>query len=266
MADTKETTIKVECSICRTTVPHSDVGFLIGRGGMGVKKCISNAWRLYEKFQSSDKKVDEDKPTLRIVFQPQRQTDEPQFPEVWVEVYSESKTMRGLASLTVKKNVETYVQKKDTSSYSFVIEYPHNLIGHFIGKGWKNAKNIASSVIYEDGGICEEDVATANTARLNVSPNPHRPNPQFDNIKTTKGIIDFVQNRSETCFTGWPPEENDEFEQYIMVTVSFNRNAEPFNDRVTYINKLKDSIMDSVKEIKEKNDDEMDEITEYLGL
>jgi len=251
-----------EETLCfKTNVPNGEISALIGKGGSGVKKCISNSWRMYEKFQSSDKKVEEEKPTLRIFFK--KGDDSDTETNVSVDIISHSNTMQKLAYLSIKKHVGEYVNKKDLASHSFVVEYPHNLIGHFIGKGWKNAQTIVSS-------ICEnidvDDVETARTGRLNVSPNPQRPYPQFDNIKTTRELLDFVSKRPGTCFNGWPPEESDEFTQYIMITVSFHRNAKPFKDRSAYIEKIQEAITESVQEIKSKNDDEMDEINEHMGF
>ena len=49
------------------TVGPSDIGLIIGKGASGLKRVISGSWTMYERLQSSDRKVDEEKPKLRIV-------------------------------------------------------------------------------------------------------------------------------------------------------------------------------------------------------
>jgi hypothetical protein len=259
----------VQSRVFWTTVPPGEIGGLIGRKGCGVKKCIANSWRMYEKFQSSDKKIEEEKPTLRIVFQNGTEDDPT---NVAVEIFSESETMLSLASLSVNKHTTEHGNNKRLSSYSIVVEYPHNLIGTFIGKGFKNVNKILSTAIFgvdenaNETLIDEEDVETAQTARMNVYPNSRRPYPQFDNIKTTKDLMAFVKQRPETSFLGWPPEETDEFTEYIMITISFHRDAKPFKDREVYIEQIRGAINDSVQDIKSRNDEEMDEINGHLGF
>ena len=79
-----------------TFVHPSDVGALIGKGASGAKKCISGAWKMYEKLQSSKNPVKENKPTLRIIFHPLKEEQEnPQYPElVWIEIQSESEALK----------------------------------------------------------------------------------------------------------------------------------------------------------------------------
>ena len=73
-------------------VHPNDVGALIGKGASGAKKCISAAWKMYEKLQSSKNPVQENKPTLKIIFHPLKgEQENTQYPEqAWVEIQSDS--------------------------------------------------------------------------------------------------------------------------------------------------------------------------------
>ena len=115
-------------------VHPNDVGALIGKGASGAKKCISDAWKMYDKLQSSKNSVTEDKPTLRIVFHPMREEQEdPQYPEqVWMEIKSESETMLKLARLSVKKHIADFINKKSLGYQEFIIDIPHRLLGKLI--------------------------------------------------------------------------------------------------------------------------------------
>ena len=254
-----------------TIVNPSEMGGLIGKGASGIKLCISNTWRLYDKLQNSENKVIEEKPTLRIVF---RDGDESSNnlntgEEVWVDIISNSETMLELGKLSVKKHIIQFMKYKEKNnkrkslmSHSFVIDFPNMLIGRLIGKQGNNLKQIINQVIYENKQIQinEEDVATAKTARLKVD------DKIFTQMKTIQEIIDYVNDHQNTNFIGWPPQIDDEYTDYILITLSFNRNANPFKNKPEYIERIQSILTENIQEIKNHHEDEMNEINECLGF
>ena len=103
------------------------------------------------------------------------------------------------------------------------------------------------------------DVPTAQTARLRIN------ELKFDEKGDSKKLIAQVEARSNRSFLGWPPSDDDAYEEHISITVSFKRDCKPFNDIQLYRERLSSVICDRVQNIKDQDEDEMDEINECLG-
>ena len=71
----------------------------------GLKRVISGAWTMYERLQESEKRVEEEKPKLRIVL---KDHDE----GIRVEIVSESETMQKLAQKALDKSIEFMAKKR----------------------------------------------------------------------------------------------------------------------------------------------------------
>jgi hypothetical protein len=110
--------------------------------------------------------------------------------------------------------------------------------------------------------IHRDDVETARTARLRVS----QLGVGKDEKGCSKNIIDFVDQRSNRSFLGWPPSEDDKYEQYITLTLTFDRNAKSFTDQSLFIERLSGVINERVQQIMNQDEEQMDEINECLGF
>tara|TARA_Y100001970_G_C14149957_1_gene812088 strand:+ start:380 stop:1174 length:795 start_codon:yes stop_codon:yes gene_type:complete len=246
-----------------SSIHSRDVGALIGKKASGIKKCISGAWEMYEKLQSSDNPVDEKKPSLKIIYHPLKDEPvNPEYPEqVWVEIISESETMQKIARLSVKKSVKEFLCKKTLDSQEFIIEIPHRLLGKLIGKKAAGLNNILNKAIFEKKKVMidQNDVEIAKTARLRIK------ELKFDEPNCQK-IITYVKQRNNRCFLGWPPEIDDDYTEHISINLSFKRDSKPFNDIQIYLERIRNSIIDRIMEIKEFDNQQMDEINECLGF
>lgn len=242
-------------------VSPKDVGALIGKGAVGAKRCISRTWNMYTKVQSSDKKIEEDNPTLKIVFHPliDEEGDSEYLNQVWVEIFSDSETMRKLAQLSIKKHITEFLSMRTLSSQSYIIDFPHHLLGRLIGKKATGLNRLLKDTIYEGEAtmILREDIVTAQTARLRIE------ELKFDSCQ---GLIDYVGKRNNRIFLGWPPRPDDEYTEHIAITVSFKRDADPFIDLSLYLARLTEIITGRVQDIKYQEAEQMDEINECLGF
>ena len=246
-----------------SVVHPNDVGALIGKGASGAKKCISGAWKMYEKLQSSKNPVKENKPTLRIIFHPLKEEQEnPQYPEqVWIEIQSESEAMKKLSQLSVKKHIADFINQKSLGHQEFIIDIPHRLLGKLIGKKAAGLNRLLNDAVYENKTIMihHDDVETAKTARLRIK------ELEFDEPNSQK-VINYFKARNNRSFLGWPPEPEDDYIEHISITVSFKTDAKPFNDILLYLERLRSVIADRVCQLKEQDDEQMDEINECLGI
>ena len=86
-------------------VSPSDIGLIIGKGASGLKRVISGAWTMYERLQSSDKRVEEEKPKLRILLKEHEGG-------ISVEIVSASITMQKLAAKSLDRSVEFVLKKR----------------------------------------------------------------------------------------------------------------------------------------------------------
>ena len=246
-----------------TSVSPNEVGALIGKGASGAKQCISGAWKMYEKLQASKNPVEEDKPSLKIIFHPLKEeelstewTD-----QVWIEIQSESEAMIKLAQLSVKKHIKNYLAKKSLSPQEFIIDIPHRLLGKLIGKKAAGLNRILKDTVYENKTLMihQNDIETAKTARLRIK------ELEFDE-KTSQKIINYLNERKNRNFLGWAPDPDDDYEEHISITVTFKRDVEPFTDSNLYFERLRSVIIDRIIQIKNQDEEQMDEINECLGI
>ena len=241
------------------SVAGSDIGFIIGKGASGLKRVISGAWTMYERLQESEKRVEEEKPKLRIVL---KDHDE----GISVEIISESETMRKLAQKSLDKSIDFMKKKRlheTLKTENFLVEFPERLLGKLIGKSGANLKRLQNDIIYQEKKIQIDkgDVATAKTARIRVD----SLDAERDEEGKSKNILE-KSKENNTSFLGWPPSPDDDYEHHIKLTLSFKRDANPFKDKSLYMEKFSEAVMERINQIKEEDSDQMDEINECLGF
>ena len=186
------------------SVSPKDIGLIIGKGASGLKRVISGSWTMYERLQSSDKRVDEEKPKLRIVLKDHDGG-------ISVEIISESETMRRLAQKSLDKSVEFMAKKRENENLKteyFLIDFPERLLGKLIGKSGAGLKRLQNDIIYEDKKvqIHKDDVATAKTARIRVDTLDVGP----DEDGKSANIIQKGETPN-TSFLGWSPAPHDDY-------------------------------------------------------
>ena len=102
------------------SVSPKDIGLIIGKGASGLKRVISGAWTMYERLQDSEKRVEEEKPKLRIVLKDHEEG-------IQVEIISESETMQKLAQKSLDKSIEFMAKKRLHDSLKtehYLVEFP----------------------------------------------------------------------------------------------------------------------------------------------
>jgi len=242
-----------------SNVKPTDIGGLIGKGAQGLKKTIKDAWQMYEQVQKSKNKIEEDKPTIRIVL---KETEEE---KVEVEIISPSETMRKLAQLSMDNHLKSFVSTKKLQSYTFVAEMPHHLLGQLIGKKASGLQRLLQDAIYpnergkhqKDNPLIDaSDIDTALTARIRINELK---------FTTVKDLSEFVKKRHNTNFIGWPLEEDDEYTDHISITVTFDPKAKPFKEYEIYQERVRDVVSERLEAIKQTDTDRMDEINQALG-
>lgn len=241
------------------SVSPKDIGLIIGKGASGLKRVISGAWTMYERLQDSEKRVEEEKPKLRIVLKDHEEG-------IQVEIISESETMQKLAQKSLDKSIEFMAKKRLHESLKteyYMVDFPERLLGKLIGKSGQNLKRLQNDIIYEDKKvqIHKDDVNTAKTARIRVDSLGAEP----DEEGKSKDIVEKGREQNST-FLGWPPSPDDDFDHYIKLTISFKRDATPFKEKSLYIERFTKVVMDRISQIKEEDSDQMDEINECLGF
>jgi hypothetical protein len=241
------------------SVFRSDIGLIIGKGASGLKRVISGAWTMYERLQDSDKRVDEEKPKLRIILMDHEEG-------IMVEIISESETMQKLAQKSLDKSIGFIAKKRLHESLKtehFLVEFPERLLGKLIGKGGANLKRLQNDIIYQDKQVQieKDDVSTAKTARIRVESLGAEPD---ENGKS--GNIVEKGSAPNTDFMGWGPSVGEDYEHYIKITLSFKRDAKPFVDKTLYQERFSSVVMKRIDQIREEDSDQMDEINECLGF
>jgi len=242
------------------TVDSSDIGLIIGKKASGLKRVISGAWTMYERLQSSDRKIDEEKPKLRIVLKDHEEG-------IKVEILSESETMQKLAQKSLDRSVEFVMKKRDSvnalKTEFFLIDLPERLLGKLIGRGGAGLKRLQNDIIYQNKKVMinRDDLETAKTARIRVDSLDAKP----DSDGKSKNILEKSKAKN-TTFLGWPPSDDDDYEHHIKLTLSFKRDAEAFKDRDLYIERFTQVVVDRITQIKQEDEDQMDEINECLGF
>lgn len=235
-----------------------DIGKIVGKGAKNLKKIISESWSLYEKIQSSPKRVDEEKPKLKIILKDHENG-------ITAEIISESRIMQKLAKRTLNKHVEKSFRVNPLKTHHYVIEFPDRLIGKIIGKKGEGLKRLVKNVVHHKGQcmIHEDDCETAMTARITID-NPE----EFEadeNGKCSK-ITEFVKSRSDYEFIGWPPSPEDDYENHISITLSFKYGSKPFQDKSLYIMRFTEVITNRISQIKEEDDRKLEEISDLLDM
>lgn len=241
-------------------ITPSEIGLIIGKGASNLKRAISGSWTMYERLQSSEKKISEDKPKLRIVL---KEHDD----GIQAEIISDSVTMQKLAQKSLDRTIE-FVMKKRTSNNSlktehFLVDFPERLLGKLIGRSGAGLKRIQNDIIYQNKKVMinRDDVETAKTARIRVDSLDSEP----DEDGKSQNIIKKGSERN-TTFLGWPPSPEDDYEHHIKLSLSFKRDAEPLKERDIYIERFMQIIMNRITQIKQEDEDQMDEINECLGF
>lgn len=241
-------------------VNPTDIGLIIGKGASGLKRVISGAWTMYERLQSSERRVDEEKPKLRIVLKDHVEG-------IKVEIVSESETMQKLAQKSMDRSVEFVLKKRDSSislkTEFFLVDFPERLMGKLIGRGGAGLKRLQNDIIFQNKKVMinKDDVDTAKTARIRVDPLDVEP----DEDGKSGNIIKKEEERN-TSFLGWPPSKEDDYENHIKLTLSFKRGVSPFKDRDIYNQRFSEVVMNRIDQIKQEDEDQMDEINECLGF
>ena len=241
-------------------VNPTDIGLIIGKGASGLKRVISGAWTMYERLQSSERRVDEEKPKLRIVLKDHEEG-------IQVEIISESETMQKLAQKSLDRSIEFVLKKRNSmnalKTEYFLVDFPERLMGKLIGRGGAGLKRLQNDIIFQNKKIMinNDDVDTAKTARIRVDSLDVEP----DEDGKSGNIIEKVEERN-TSFLGWPPSKDDDYEHYIKLTLSFKRGVAPLKERDLYIQRFSGVVMDRIDQIKQEDEDQMDEINECLGF
>jgi len=240
------------------TILGDDMGSIIGKGAQGLKGVLKESWAMYDRVQASEKRNEEEKPKLKILL---KDHDE----GVIAEIQSESTTMQKLTQCALDKHILLCQKKKSLGKKEFIVEYPERLLGMLIGKKGSGLNRILKDAIYQDKKIVihRDDVETARTARLRVCPGIEV---GMDDQMCCKNIIEFVEQRPNRSFLGWPPSEDDKYEQHITLTLTFDRNAKSFTDQQLYIERLSGVITERVQQIMNQDEEQMDEINECLGF
>jgi hypothetical protein len=242
-------------------VTKEDLGSIIGKGAQGLKKVLSESWAMYDRVQASENRIDEEKPKIRIILKDHEAG-------VTAEIVSESETMLKLTQCSLDKHIAACIKRKQFGSQDLIIEFPDRLLGMLIGKKAAGLNRILKDAIYQDKKIMihQDDVETAKTARLRVS----ELGVEKDENGCSKNIIEFVEQRSNRSFLGWPPSEDDKYEQYITITLyhpSLRSNSpKPFTDQQLYIERLSGVIVERIQQIMNQDEEQMDEINECLGF
>lgn len=230
-----------------------DIGGIIGKNGSGLKKIISESWKMYEIYKTNDKSITEEKPTLVIRLSDNDET-------VSATIRSSSEMMIKFAKKRLDENIVKFHTRKSLQAHSFYIDFPHCQIGRLLGKKASNLKRILNNCIYDkDGGISidNKDVNTAKSARLRV---------KELSFETTGALLEHIKSKRNSCFIGWPPESTDPYEEHISVTVSFSPQASPFEDLDLYIDKFRDEVTAAIESIKKIHRKDLQEIDECVNM
>lgn len=232
----------------------SDIGLIIGKQATGLKRVISNTWLYYERLQNSDKRVEEQKPKLRIVL---KDHDE----GITSEIISESTTIQKLAQLSLDKHIAFIMSKRVNLPKELIIEYPHRLLGKLIGKKASGIKKLISDSIEKASAedISENDLEIAKTTRISIK--------EIDiQSENSEKIIEYAKQKSNRTFIAWPPEPDDKYKDHISFLISFKRDMKPFDDQDEFIRIIEKSIINKISEILEKDEEDLDEINKCLCI
>ena len=234
-----------------TPATKDDIPIIIGKGAKGIKSILSKSWTLYERIQNSDKKIEEDKPKLKIILNESNENS-----SIIVKIESESDIMKKIAKKSLENHIKFINTKRlrNNIPHEFIIELPHRLIGKLIGKKAANLNDILKKTTEED--IDDNDQGTINTARLKVF--------QHEFTSCTE-IIDYVNDNSNRCFLGWPPSKDDEYSDFISIKITFKYGSDILKDRNAFISIINAIIADKINDIRSDDQSELDEINEFFS-
>tara|TARA_B100001123_G_C15096213_1_gene941675 strand:+ start:256 stop:1014 length:759 start_codon:yes stop_codon:yes gene_type:complete len=231
------------------SVTPSDIGGIIGKKAVGLRKIISESWAMYDMYQKTYKAVEEPKPKLSFKIEKSKDDEN----SVTAIIFTESAIMKKFSKKKLEDHIQSFISKKSLIPHTFCVDFPHHLLGSLIGKGASNIKKIVNHSIYDENKsllINENDISTAESARLIVKE------------KTFKDIQAILKNKNSS-YLGWPPDENDD-DEYISITVTFRANSNPFKDYSDYIQSIQESINNSIQNIKSKYESDLQEINHCI--
>lgn len=233
-----------------TPATKNDIPIIIGKGAKGIKSILSKSWNMYERIQNSDKKVDEDKPKLRIILNESNDKS-----SIIVKIESESEIMRKIAKKSLENHIKFLNSKKQKNNapYEFIIEFPHRLIGKLIGKKASNLNDIIKQTIEED--IDDNDQETISSARLKVFEH---------NFTSCKELLDY-SNQDNKTFLGWPPSIDDEYSDHISIKITFKFGTPILENRDNFISIINSIIAEKINNIRSTDQQELDEIDEFFS-
>jgi hypothetical protein len=233
-----------------TPATKNDIPIIIGKGAKGIKSVLSKSWNMYDRIQNSDKKIDEDKPKLRIILNESNDNS-----SISVKIESESEIMRKIAKKSLENHIKFINSKKQKNNipYEFIIEFPHRLIGKFIGKKASNLNDIIKRTLEED--IDDNDHETISSVRLKVIEH---------NFTSCKEIIDY-SNQDNKIFLGWPPSIDDKYYDHISIKITFKFGTPILKNRDSFISIINSIIAEKINDIRSLDQQELDEIDEFFS-
>lgn len=230
-------------------VTGNDISALIGKGGSSIKEPKSNAWRIYNSLQKSERKVQEPKPKLRIELRTAENAEGDARGCVAI-IDSQSETMIKIAKQCLEDYVKSYVHKKTTSPLSFALEFPHELIGLLVSRlrGSKRGNGLIQSVIslaenvgeaVPESAMASTDIATFRRSRFWINEM---------NVRSVEELQKVLSRG--THFIGWAPGPNHDLKDLISIRITFPRDCEPLKNREVLIERLEDVIKRFAGDIK----------------
>ena len=173
--------------------------------------------------------------------------------------------MQKLAKRTLNKHVERIFKENPLKTHHYVTEFPDRLVGKIIGKGGSGLKKILNDISHQKGQcmIHEDDVDTARTARIIIEKTEEF---KTDENEQSSHIVKFVKSRTDYSFLGWPLSPDDNYENHISITLSFKYGSKPFVDKSLYIERFSEIVSDRLNQVKDEDNQKMDEINEILDL
>ena len=247
-------------------VTANDIPALIGKEGSSIKEAKRNAWRIYTALQKTERKVNEDKPKLRIELQTSENVQESGASQhsqdgCMAVIDSQSETMIKIAKQCLEDYVKSFISKNTLLPISFVLEFPSDLIGFLVSnlRGSRRQEGLIQRVISRTDAVSEadqesdvdsEDIATVRRARFWVN--------QM-NVSSAEQLQQVLSRGSH--FIGWTPGPNHEVKEMISIRITFPIVSEPLKHRDLLIERLEDiikRISDDIKTQKARDTATMD--------
>jgi len=213
---------------------------MIGKGGIGMKKnVVFPSWKMYEEFQKSDEKVEEDKPSLFVGL------SEGEDDSVEATIKTSSEMMQKFATYCVTKYANDSHQKsqkkKNEQVHTLLAPVPHSSIGLLVGRQGCVLKSITSDAIESFNGSPDEK-SKAEKSFVKIDPCSY---------ESITDLNKMVRGNEAMSFLGWPPEEGDE-DEYVSIRISNYMSSEPFLDFYTEFNSFIDEKIKSINSQHER--------------